>query len=75
MDLDSLEISKDRDVSKDLRAPDQADPTVPERAEPTAAVEPADTAATLAAGALSRPEPLAHAERFPCPDPAATRGA
>jgi predicted transposase YdaD len=61
VDLESLEISKDSDVSKELRAsysdlvyrlrwraPDQADPTVPERAEPAAAVEPADAAATLA---------------------------
>ncbi|WP_200250058.1 Rpn family recombination-promoting nuclease/putative transposase [Lamprobacter modestohalophilus] len=61
VDLDSLEISKDSDVSKELRAsysdlvyrlkwrvPDQADPAVPEQANPGAAVDLEDAAATLA---------------------------
>ncbi|MBK5929958.1 Rpn family recombination-promoting nuclease/putative transposase [Halochromatium salexigens] len=61
VDLESLEISKDSYVSKELRAsysdlvyrlrwrvPDEADPTVPERADPAAAADLEDAAATLA---------------------------
>ncbi|MBK5929953.1 Rpn family recombination-promoting nuclease/putative transposase [Halochromatium salexigens] len=61
VDLDSLEISKDSYVSRELRAsysdlvyrlrwrvPDEADPMAPERADPAdvAALDPADAAAT-----------------------------